>query len=293
MAVRLRGARADQDHRDLAGAAHELGVERQAGLGVEHHPAGLATRPRHGAVSSGSSCVAVWMPDGDRVALGAPAVRSRAAGLAGDPLRVARAGGDLAVEGHGRLEDHQRTARAGVLAEGLVEQARGLADLAVEDVDLDALVAQDAQPAAGGLLARVVGGDHHARDARPRRSRPCRAACAPCGSMARATRTWWRRWGPPRRHSGRPARRGARPRWRGSPRRSSGRPSRSPRRPAGWARCARARWRPARWPVGDGACRALWPLGSHPGGRAGPLTRESTIPRGPARAGGLGAGAGR
>ena len=73
-------------------------------------------------------------------------------------------------------------------------------DLAVHEVDPDALVAQDARAAAGGLGRRVVGGDHHARDpggedgvrARRRaalvaarlerdvhgRARPCRPAAA-------------------------------------------------------------------------------------------------------------------
>jgi hypothetical protein len=78
---------------------------------------------------------------------------------------MAGAGGHLAVERHRRLEDHERPARARVLAEGLVEHARGLADLAVHEVDPHALVAQDARAAAGGLGGRVVGGDHHAGDA--------------------------------------------------------------------------------------------------------------------------------
>ena len=53
-----------------------------------------------------------------------------------------------------------------VLAEGLVEQPRRRRDLAVGEHDLDALVAQDPEAAARGLLGGVVGGDHHAADAR-------------------------------------------------------------------------------------------------------------------------------
>ena len=104
-------------------------------------------------------------PDDDGVALGAPVVRAQPRGLARDPLRVAGAGRDLAVERHRRLEQHVRAARARVLAERLVEQPRAHRRLAVGDHDLDALVAQDAEPAAGRLLRRVVGGDDDARDA--------------------------------------------------------------------------------------------------------------------------------
>jgi hypothetical protein len=49
-----------------------------------------------------------------------------------------------------------------VLAEGLVLQPRTAGELAAGDVDLDALVAQDAQPAPRRLLARVVAGDDDA-----------------------------------------------------------------------------------------------------------------------------------
>jgi hypothetical protein len=52
---------------------------------------------------------------------------------------------------------------ASVLAEGLVQHARGLGDLAVDSVDPDALVAQDPGPPAGGLGGRIVGRDHDAR----------------------------------------------------------------------------------------------------------------------------------
>ena len=103
--------------------------------------------------------------DDDRVDCGAPAVRELAALLAADPLRVAGARRDLAVERHRRLEQHPRAPDARVLAERLVEQPRGGRELAVGDDDLDALVAQDPQAAAGGLLGRVVGGDDDAPDA--------------------------------------------------------------------------------------------------------------------------------
>ena len=81
-------------------------------------------------------------------------------------LRVARAGRDLAVERHRRLEQHPRAPHAGVLAKRLVEQPRARGELAVGEHHLDALVAQDPEPASGGLLGGIVGGDDHAPDAR-------------------------------------------------------------------------------------------------------------------------------
>ena len=90
---------------------------------------------------------------------------TRAAALARDPLRVAALGGDLAVEAHRGLEDDERAAGARVLAERLVLQPRAGGELAAGDVDLHALVAQDAEAAPGGLRARVVAADDDARDA--------------------------------------------------------------------------------------------------------------------------------
>ena len=88
-------------------------------------------------------------------------VRERTAVLAADPLRVAAGGGDLAVEGHRGLEQHPRAPDARVLAKGLVLQAGTRGQLALRDDHLHALVAQDAEAAAGSLLGGVVGADHH------------------------------------------------------------------------------------------------------------------------------------
>ncbi len=104
--------------------------------------------------------------DDHRVDRRAPAVSQLAAVLAADPLRVAGAGRDLAVERHRRLEQHPRAPDARVLAKGLVEQARARGELAVGEHHLHALVAQDPEAAPRGLLGRVVGGDHHPLDAR-------------------------------------------------------------------------------------------------------------------------------
>ena len=62
---------------------------------------------------------------------------------------------------------HGRPVRA-CLRNGWFRRRARDGGLAVGDHDVDALVAQDARPAAGGLLRRVVAGDHDARDARPR-----------------------------------------------------------------------------------------------------------------------------
>jgi hypothetical protein len=104
--------------------------------------------------------------DHDRVHRGAPLVRHRAAVLTADPLGVPGSRRDLAVERHRGLEEHPRSPDASVLAKGLVEQPRAGGQLAVGHHDLDAFVAQDAQPASRSLLGRVVGGDDHAPDAR-------------------------------------------------------------------------------------------------------------------------------
>src|ERR687897_476551 len=144
----LRGARADHDQRDVRHVLHEPRVEREAALRVEDDAARLACD----ALDARGEARVVHErgadADGDRVRLRSPAVRAGAAGLAGDPLRVACAGGHLAVERHCGLEDHERAPCARVLEEGLVEHARGVRDVAVHEVDPDALVAQDARPAA-------------------------------------------------------------------------------------------------------------------------------------------------
>jgi hypothetical protein len=84
---------------------------------------------------------------------------------AGDPLRVAVARRDLAVERHRRFEEHPRATGAGVLSESLVEQSRAVSELAVGHDHLDALVAEDPQTAARRLARRVVAGDDDALDA--------------------------------------------------------------------------------------------------------------------------------
>src|SRR3954468_12866817 len=159
-----RGAGGDDDERHLGRLGDELRVERQARRRVEHDAARLAVD----AVDAGRELRVVGErrpdPDGDRVERRAPAVRDGAAAFARDPLRVAALGGDLAVEAHRRLEDHERPPGARVLAEGLVLQPGAGGELAAGDDDVHALVAQDPETAPGGLRARVVAGDDDARE---------------------------------------------------------------------------------------------------------------------------------
>ena len=167
--VAARGARArdDDDQPLLARLGDELRVERQARRRSRRRRA-RGWRATAGDAGGQLRVVGQRRADADRdgVDRGAPAVRARTAGLAGDPLRVAGVGGDLAVERHRRLEQHPRAAGARVLAERLVGQPRAARQLVagVGDADLDALVAQDPQTAAARLLGRVVGADHDARE---------------------------------------------------------------------------------------------------------------------------------
>ena len=223
-ARRGRGAGDDDGERELGGAADELGVERQARLGVEHDAPRLAVH----AFDAGREQRVVGErgadADRDRVALGAPVVREPARRLARDPLRVAGAGRDLAVERHRRLEEHERAAGARVLAERLVEQPRPRGQLAAGD-------ARPRRPRRAGCPGRGRRPSRSGRRSRPRRgrcrprgSRRCTAASARGGSTARARRTSSPRADRPCRRRAPRARRAARRRRCGSPRRSPRRP---------------------------------------------------------------------
>ena len=150
---------------ELPGLLDELGIEREAAGGVEDDTARLVAD----ALDPRGELRVVGQRGADAhrhgVARGAPAVGDEPAVLAGDPLGVARLGRHLAVEAHGRLEEDPRAPGTGVLAEGLVLLARPGGQLAAREVDLHALVAQDAQAPARGLLGRVVAGDDDAPDA--------------------------------------------------------------------------------------------------------------------------------
>ena len=189
------------------------------------------------AVSRGSSASTVPMP----TAIASDSARQRwtRSRLSGPEIQGESPGGGrgAAVEGHRQLQGDQRQAGAGVLAEGLVEEARRGRLLAGGELDLDAAVAKDPgpRPAAfsegsseaittrampgledrvdAGRLAPLVGAglERHVH------RRPGRVVAA----RARSRRA------PPARRAGRRARRG-------SPRRSPRRRGRRRRRPADW-----------------------------------------------------------
>ena len=103
--------------------------------------------------------------DDNRVYRRTPSVCEQAAFLAADPLGVPGTGGDLAVEGHCRLEQHPWATYPRMLAKRLVEQPCARGELTVCDEHLDAFVAEDPQAATRCLLRRIVGGDHDPCDA--------------------------------------------------------------------------------------------------------------------------------
>ena len=163
-------------------AAHELRVQRQAALGVEHDPPRLA----HDAVDPRGQLRVVGQrgadPDRDRVALRAPAVRAqprrpRPRSTSSRPVRVATLPSSVIADLNSTCG---RPVRACLRNGWLSSRARAASSPSATTTSI-ALVAQDPEPAAGRLLGRVVGGDHDARDARPRGSRRCTAACGP----------WW------------------------------------------------------------------------------------------------------
>ena len=124
----------------------------------------------------------------------APAVRARARLASPEihfesPVRVATLPSSVIADLN---STNGRPVRACLRKAWLSSRARR-GELAVGDVDVDALVAQDAQAAARGLLGRVVGGDDDAGDPGLQRSRRCTAASCPCGSTARARRRASRR----------------------------------------------------------------------------------------------------
>src|SRR3954451_6577882 len=156
----VRRARDDDGERHLGRLRDELGVQRQPRGRVEHDAPRLAMHALHTGGELGVVSERGADADGDRVDRGAPAVGELARGVPGDPLRVAGRRRHLAVERHGGLEQHPRPSRAGVLAKRLVGQPRAVGQLTAGDIHLDALVAKDAQPPAGRLLARGGACDH-------------------------------------------------------------------------------------------------------------------------------------
>ena len=128
---------------------------------------------------------------------------------------------------------HGRPVRACLRNAWLSSRARR-GDVAVGHVDLDALVAQDAQAAARRPSRSGRRRRRRRARSRPRRSRRCRAASCPCGSTAPGTRRASRRSASPPQAAMRVRpRRAGRRRPRASPRRAPRRRARPPRRRAG------------------------------------------------------------
>ena len=182
---RARAARRARRRRSAAPRARPRTSWESSGrraVGVEDDAARLARgRRRSRAVSCGSSASAVPIPTATASTLGAPAVRAPARLLAGDPLRVAGARGDLAVERHRGLEEHPRAAGARVLAERLVEQPRAGGELAVGDLDLD-------RPRRAGSRGR---GRTPSRSGRRRRRRRGAMPAATIASVHGGVLPWW------------------------------------------------------------------------------------------------------
>ena len=177
-----RRARDDHGQRDLVGAPDELGVERQARLGVEDDAPRLAAH----AVDARGQLRVVGQRGADarprrRRTRRASGGRRSAAVLAGDPLRVAGAGGDLAVERHRGLEEHPRAAGARVLAERLVEPARARGQLAVG-------ARRPRRPRRAGCPGR---GRRPSRSGRRRRRRRGRCRPSRIASVHGGVRPWW------------------------------------------------------------------------------------------------------
>ena len=149
----------DQDQAHVVGGAHQLAVRGQARLGVEHDPRRLARRSRVRAVSSGSSASAVPMPTQIASACARQLCTMVAARAPRDPLGQSPV--CVATLPSRVIADLKTTCGRPVracLRERLVEESRGVRDLAVDELHGDPLVPQDAEPAAGGLFGGVVGG---------------------------------------------------------------------------------------------------------------------------------------
>ena len=205
------------------------------------------------AVSCGSSASAVPMPQ----ATASHSARQRCAIRRESspeihfesPVRVATLPSSVIADLN---STHGRPVRACLRNGWLSSRARAASSPSAIS-DLDALVAQDPQAAARGLLRRVVGGDHDARDAGledrvgARRRLALVAARLQRHVQRRAVRRRPRR---PRRAPR--ARRAARRRRRGSPRPAPRRRARRRPRPSGSATSCRGRPRRAR------SARARW-----------------------------------
>ena len=181
---------------------------------------GWRATPSMRAVSCGSSASAVPMP----TATASDSARQRCARarLASpeihweSPVRVATLPSSVMAD----LKHHERAPGARVLAEGLVEHPGGGSQIrAVQQVDLHPARREGSRGRGRRLRRGVVGGDHHAGDARLEDRVRARRGAPVCGSRARATRRAWPRRDPPSRRRARRAPRASSPgpTWKPSP----------------------------------------------------------------------------
>ena len=159
----LVGRTGDDDRGRLARGGDDRRVAGRVEIGVAHHADWV--------VAAGDAAGEPRIVGDDRAHAhhdrGEPAavlVHAAARGLAGDPARQARCGGDSAVERHRVFEHDERCARGDVVQEDLVERVAFLAQYALRD--LDARVDEPAHAFAGDQRVRVGGADHHASDSR-------------------------------------------------------------------------------------------------------------------------------
>ena len=142
---------------------------------------GWRVTPSTRAVSSGSSASAVPMPTATASHSARQWCERVRLVLAGDPLRVAAAGGDLAVERHRRLEQHVRAAGRACLRKGwLSSRASRAAGRPGR--------CRPRRPRRAGCRGRGRRPSRSGRRRRPRRAR-CRASTI--ASVHGGVRPWW------------------------------------------------------------------------------------------------------
>ena len=173
-----RGARDDDDQRHLGRVGDELA--RSSGRrAVESKTTrrGWRWTPSMRAVSCGSSASAVPMPTATASTEARQRCAERAARLARDPLGVAGARGDLAVEAHRRLEERPsgRPVRACLRKAWLCRRARAASSPPATSTSTPSSRRMPS-PRPDAFSARVVAGHDDAADARARGSRRCTAA---------------------------------------------------------------------------------------------------------------------
>ena len=253
----LGGARADDGQRHLGHAPDELRVERQACLGVEHDPPRLA----RDALDARGQARVVDERRSDTDAPRRPTPRASGAHARGwrRPRSTASRRCWLATLPSSVMADLNTTSgrpvRACLRKGWLSIRAAALISPSTKLTSTPSSRRMPGpRPAALGVGRRTR--SRRVRS-RPRRSRPCRAACGPGDSRARARRTSSRRTGPRRSRRSPSARRAPRRRLRDAlADHAPGLDDHGPHDRVR-ARLPTRLGRPARWPEGGVARRAL------------------------------------